>query len=334
MEQRTLRDIMPRKPNLLYRVHEILKDGSARMPISKSEIAQKLSCPIRSLDRTLKCLKESYMAPLRFSKRKPSGYYYEEGENFDLPGIWFNKEELASLVCIRQIIKDFPQGVASKTLEQFWKRIEKVSFEEGQLPGNIWTKKLKVIPIAGREVSDLVFRFIVEAIVYDKRCIIQYKALGKESTKREISPLQLIRYKDNWYVDAWCHEKNGFREFALSRIKDIRMLPKKAVKKSKKSINNFFADAYGIFTGKADKKALILFKGIAAEEMSQEIWHPNQKVIASDENELRLEIPYSNDTELLMDIFRWGHLAEILEPNDLRNKAIKQLKKALESYNY
>lgn len=324
---------MPRKPNLLYRVHEILKDGSASQPISKAEIAKRLSCPIRTLDRTLATLKSpAYQAPLRFNKKEPSGYYYEEGSDFDLPGIWFNKEELASLVCIRQIIKDFPEGAASKALDQFWKRIEKVSFEEGQLPENVWTNRLKVIPIAGREVDDLVFRFIIEAIAYDKRCSIEYKALGNPSTTREISPLQLIRYKDNWYVDAWCHQKNAFREFALSRVHGVELLPKKAIKKSQKSIDEFFGDAYGIFTGKAKKKALIRFSEIAAEELAQEKWHPKQRLVKSEQNELQLEIPYSNDTELLMDIFRWGPLAEVLSPEELRLKAIEQLKNTLKAY--
>lgn len=324
---------MPRKPNLLYRVHEILKDASVRQPISKAEMAKRLSCSIRTLDRTLATLRSpAYNAPLRFTKKEPSGYYYEEGTDFDLPGICFNKEELASLVCIRQIIKDFPEGAASKTLDQFWKRIEKVSFEEGQLPENIWTNRLKVIPIAGREVSDLVFRHIVEAIAYNKRCSIEYKALGKATSKREITPLQLIRYKDNWYVDAWCHQKNDFREFALSRVAIVELLTKKAIKKSQKSIDEFFGDAYGIFTGKANNKALIRFSGIAAEEMAQEKWHPKQRIVKSEQNELQLEIPYSKDTELLMDIFRWGSLAEALSPPELRTKAIEQLKTTLKSY--
>lgn len=323
---------MPRKPNLLSRVHEILKDGSVKHPISKTEIAKRLSCPVRSLDRNLKCLKETYGAPLVFTKKQPSGYYYKEGEAFDLPGIWFNKEELASLVCIRQIIKDFPQGAATKTLDQFWKRIEKVSFEEGQLPENVWTNRLKVIPIAGREVDDYVFRFIVEAIAHGKRCIIEYKALGKSQTKREISPLQLIRYKDNWYVDAWCHQKKDFREFALSRIQRAELTAQKAIKKSQKAIDEFFGEAYGIFTGKANKKAEIRFTGVAAEEMMQEKWHPKQRIIKSDKNELLLEIPYNNDTELLMDIFRWGDRAEVISPDDLRKKAAEQLQSALKLY--
>ncbi len=323
---------MPRKPNLLYRVHEILKDRSVNYPISKAELAQLISCPLRSLERPLKTLKEQYGAPLAFTKKDPSGYYYQDGEDFDLPGVWFNKEELASLVCIRQIIKDFPQGAASKTLDQFWKRIEKVSFEEGQLPENLWTNKLRVIPIAGREIPDLVFRFVVEALAHGKRCRIHYKALGKPLSEREISPLQLVRYKDNWYLDSWCHERNEFREFALSRIKQIDILPQKIISKPQKLIDQFFSDAYGIFTGTADKKALIKFTGIAAEEMQQQVWHPKQRIIRADEKELLLEIPFSRDTELLMDVFRWGQLAEILEPNDLRIKAIENLNSALKSY--
>lgn len=66
--------------------------------------------------------------------------------------------------------------------------------------------------------------------------------------------------------------------------------------------------------------------------MLQEKWHPKQRLVKSEQNELHLEIPYSNDTELLMDIFRWGSLAKVLSPPELRTKAIEQLKTTLKSY--
>src|SRR5207245_1871380 len=30
-------------------------------------------------------------------------------------------------------------------------------------------------------------------------------------TERQISPQRLVHYRDNWYVDAWCHLRNDLR---------------------------------------------------------------------------------------------------------------------------
>ena len=32
-----------------------------------------------------------------------------------------------------------------------------------------------------------------------------------ESNEREISPQRLVHYRDNWYLDAWCHLREGLR---------------------------------------------------------------------------------------------------------------------------
>ncbi|HBG31919.1 MAG TPA: transcriptional regulator, partial [Gammaproteobacteria bacterium] len=52
-----------------------------------------------------------------------------------------------------------------------------------------------------------------------QRLMIDYASRGSGQTStREISPQRLTHYRDNWYLDAWCHKSNGLRTFALDCV--------------------------------------------------------------------------------------------------------------------
>jgi predicted DNA-binding transcriptional regulator YafY len=98
-----------------------------------------------------------------------------------------------------------------------------------------------------------------------------------------------------------------------------------------KRLKSFFADAYGIFTGRADKKAVIEFSGTAARDVSRQQWHPRQHGQWIDEKTYRLTIPYGHDRELLMDVLKWGRDACVLSPASLKNKALASLSETIKN---
>lgn len=52
------------------------------------------------------------------------------------------------------------------------------------------------------------FQIVAGAVLQRKRLTIQYYNRDRSQTsEREISPQRLTHYRDNWYLDAWCHQK-------------------------------------------------------------------------------------------------------------------------------
>lgn len=307
--------------------------NESKKPLPKVEISKVTGIPESSLDRHFDHLRRKFSAPLKWSPTS-RGYYYDKSEDapFELPGIWLTKNELASIFVLRQLVKDMPEGALSKTMDSLWDRIEMVSWSAGQLPRNGWAEKVKILPIGGRSVDDVVFRVVVEGLIQGKQLEINYKGLGKEASTRTVSPLQIVRYRDNWYFDAWCHLGNGLRSFALSRVLHARQLSVVAEKRDTETLDQFFGTSYGIFNGTADKFARIRFKNIAAEEVPKETWHPNQRGQVISSNIFELTVPYHHDAELIMDVLRWGENAEVMEPLELREKVKRKLMDALKSY--
>jgi len=60
--------------------------------------------------------------------------------------------------------------------------------------------------------------------------------------------------------------------------------------------------------------------------VSRELWHPQQLSHYDDSGYYILQIPYSQDTELIMDILKHGPEAEVLQPPDLRRRVIDRIK--------
>ena len=51
---------------------------------------------------------------------------------------------------------------------------------------------------------------------------VHYKNNSEEVSKREIEAIGLIFYAYNWHLIAWCHVRNDYRDFRVSRILKMR----------------------------------------------------------------------------------------------------------------
>ncbi len=66
--------------------------------------------------------------------------------------------------------------------------------------------------------------------------------------------------------------------------------------------------------------------------MADERWHPEQKG-RYDGNHYLLEIPYSDDRELVLDILKYGPDVEVIAPASLRREVAERLRLAAQRYN-
>jgi hypothetical protein len=89
---------------------------------------------------------------------------------------------------------------------------------------------------------------------------------------------------------------------------------------------------YGIFSGPAEHTAVLLFDPEAARWVAEEEWHPQQRASALPDGGLRLEVPYSNPQEIIMDILRHGPHVEVVSPASLRSAVAEQHRQAADKY--
>jgi predicted DNA-binding transcriptional regulator YafY len=66
--------------------------------------------------------------------------------------------------------------------------------------------------------------------------------------------------------------------------------------------------------------------------VSLETWHPDQSHGWLEDGSYVLEVPYSNDQELVMDLLRLGAEVEVLSPPELRMRVFDALCAAAKQY--
>jgi predicted DNA-binding transcriptional regulator YafY len=167
------------------------------------------------------------------------------------------------------------------------------------------------------------FQTISQALLNRKRLMMTYynRQDGSE-TSREISPQRLIRYRDSWYLDAWCHLRQGLRSFSVDAVRQLEIIAQSALDADENQLSQELESGYGIFSGVDTEQAVLRFSPKLARWVSHELWHPEQTSEYDDKGYFILRVPFSHDTELLMDILKHGAQVEVLEPLKLRKKVL------------
>jgi predicted DNA-binding transcriptional regulator YafY len=142
----------------------------------------------------------------------------------------------------------------------------------------------------------------------------------------------MVYYRDNWYFDAWDELRNALRTFSVDRIVGVTEQPDSAVNVSERELDDQFVSSYGIFSGKANKTAVLRFSAERARWVADERWHSQQIGQFQMDGTYELRISYRESHELLMDILRHGTHVEVVSPDSLRAAITQALESALARY--
>lgn len=314
--------------NRVYRLHQLLV--GRRVPVPRATLERELECSRATLTRMIGELRDQLGAPVEFDRER-GGYHYTDAA-FELPGLWFTPSELYALLAARKLLDEAHPGLLDAQLAPLRGRIEKLlagaHFGQGDLH-----RRVRILRQAAREPDAGHFRVLAEATARRRRVDLRYagRERGEEST-REISPQRLIHYRDNWYLDAWCHAHAGIRSFALERVRAARLLDSVALDLDEAELDGHFRASYGIFSGAAEHHAVLRFSPERARWVADERWHADQRGRWLADGAYELEIPYGDPRELILDILRHGPDVEVIAPASLRDQVRECLARALERY--
>jgi predicted DNA-binding transcriptional regulator YafY len=314
----------------IFRLHQILK--AHRLPVRRQVLEERLECSRATVKRIIDDMRASLNAPIRYDRVR-NGYYYHaaDGEMFELPGLWLDAAELYALAAARQLLGNLEPGLIDRELAPIRERIDQLLSAQHASSREI-PRRVRILGQATRPAGPW-FREIAGALGRRRRLrILHFSRLRDEETEREVSPLRLVHYRDAWYLDAWCHIRDGLRSFSLDAIRDARALERRAVEVDDASLDAHYAAAYGIFSGPAPHTAVLRFSPRAARWVAAEHWHPAQQVSWLPDGRYELRIPYGDPTELVMDILRHGADVEVVAPQELRDRVVERLSTALGQY--
>ncbi len=314
----------------IFRLHQILK--SHRHPVPRHVLEERLECSRATVKRIIDDMRASLNAPIVYDRAR-NGYRYDaaEGEMFELPGLWLDAAELYALAAARQLLGNLEPGLIDRELAPVRERIEEL-LSARHASGREIPRRVRILGQATRPAGPW-FREVAGALGQRRRLRIRHLSrVREEETGREVSPQRLVHYRDAWYLDAWCHLREGLRSFALDAIRDARTLDERAIEVDDATLDGHYAAAYGIFAGPVAHTAVLRFSAKAARWVAAEQWHPKQHASWLRDGRYELRVPYGDPTELIMDVLRHGPDVAVVEPASLRETVARRLAQTLEQY--
>jgi len=171
-------------------LHRILK--SARYPVPLARLLDELQCSRATAYRDIAFLRDALGAPVDSDGDEAAfRYAAEEGERFELPGLWLNSEELQALLALNELVGRTGPGILATTLAPFRKRID--GLLSNQTNGkNFPLERIRVIGSGTRKVGEATFRHVASAVLGRRKLKFRYRArTTNETTQRSVSPQRL-----------------------------------------------------------------------------------------------------------------------------------------------
>jgi predicted DNA-binding transcriptional regulator YafY len=289
--------------------------------VSFAALAERLEVSRATLKRDLEYMRSRLRAPIEFDRER-GGYRLAataSESRYELPGLWFSPGEVHALLTLQHLVSNLRAGsMIAPRLAAVASRLRAALGGADQDQDEV-RKRVRILGLATREMALEHFERVGSALVKRRRLAIRYFGRERgEETEREISPQRLVHYRDNWYLDAYCHLRADLRSFSVDAIRAARVLDTAAVEIPDERLDAVLGSGYGIFSGAALAWAQLRFTPLRARWVSAEQWHPRQRARFEPDGSFLLEVPYSDARELLMDILRHGTEVEVLAPAELR----------------
>jgi predicted DNA-binding transcriptional regulator YafY len=319
------------------RIYQIDQMLSGRAFVTRQELQERLGVSWATLKRDLAYLKDRLHAPI-VHDRDLGGYRFDRGgtrigPQYELPGLWFSAAEIHALLTMQHLLSNLDTGgLLGPQIKPLLARLTGL-LGAADNPAEQVQRRVRVETVGARKFDLDHFQAVGSALLRRKRLMIVYHARGTDATTmREVSPQRLVYYRDNWYLDAWCHLRDDLRAFAVDAIERAEILDTRARDVAEKRLDEVLGSGYGIFTGDDVTWATLRFTPERARWVAAERWHPQQQGTMRRDGSYELRLPYSDDRELIMDVLKYGADCVVVGPKALRERVVAELERARERY--
>lgn len=202
--------------NRIDRLFGILTLLQSRKYVTGEKISEKFNISVRTVYRDVKALCEQGI-PVSFEPHR--GYFITQG--FFLPPVSFTSDEANALLLIESIVNGFTDRSIQTHYATALNKVKAVlpHAQKEKLESLNSTIKSQ-LPDCFK--NDFDYLSTLQQIISIKNIIVlDYLNNKKETSKREVEPIGLVFYAMSWHLIAWCHKRNNYRDFKVSRILKI-----------------------------------------------------------------------------------------------------------------
>jgi predicted DNA-binding transcriptional regulator YafY len=202
----------------MERLIAIITVLQSRKFITAEKLAERYHVSVRTIYRDIKALNESGI-PVGFDP--PKGYFITQG--YFLPPVSFSTEEANALL----LMESMSHGLADRSIHKHYSSaLSKVraSLRAAQRESAEALSDNIRFQIPARLVPDYDHLSSIQTAITEKRILtVDYTNNAEEKSRRDIEAIGLIFYAFSWHVIGWCHLRQEYRDFKVSRIEQLKL---------------------------------------------------------------------------------------------------------------
>ncbi|MDQ4139100.1 MAG: YafY family transcriptional regulator [Bacteroidota bacterium] len=202
--------------NRIDRLFGILTLLQSKKYVTAEKIADKFNISVRTVYRDIKALGEQGV-PISFEQNK--GYFIVQG--YFLPPVSLSCEEANALLLMESLVVGFADKSIKTHYSNALSKIKSVLRGSQKEKLEILNNNIR-LQLPACIQNDYEYLSILQNAISSKLIVqIDYKNNRSEVSKRYIEPIGLIFYAFSWHIIAWCHMRQEYRDFKVSRILKI-----------------------------------------------------------------------------------------------------------------
>lgn len=316
--------------NRIDRLSAILIQLQSRRLVKAYQIADKFNISLRTVYRDVHALQEAGVPVIG-----EAGTGYSLMEGYKLPPVLFTQEEATALLTAAKLMASKTDQQSSNFYSTALDKIRAVLRTSEKDHVEDIDERVAVVQHPSIQYvmpANLHLQTILKAIASSSVVEMKYMAVEKNDvTKRKADPIGIYYQGSHWYLVAFCHLRNDYRNFRTDRIASMAVTAERA------SLNHPPLQEF-IFKASSKKELVKVVIDVPFEIVKyfgeQKFYNGfiKEEIIG---NDVRMTFLSGSLTGFARWFMLFGDHAKIVEPQELNHivagiasKILKKLKKA------
>jgi predicted DNA-binding transcriptional regulator YafY len=186
-------------------------------------------------------------------------------------------------------------------------------------------------PLRRYDKQKAVLSVLQKALLLQRTAVIQHQGPGRdEAREHRVDAYGLQLYQNGLYLMTYSHNVEGYRLFAVERIRRVELTAKTFAIRPDLSPEKF-NESFGVMEEPAQTIRIRLSRE-AAYFVKERQWHPTQSLQDLDDGGVIMTMQAGGLDEITAWVLSWGADAKVLEPPVLIDAVASRLAAALEQY--
>lgn len=315
--------------NRVDRLMAIVVHLQGRRLVRAEDIAAHFEVSVRTVYRDIAALGEAGIPILG-----EAGVGYGLAKGYYLPPVMFTAEEASALSMGAKLVEHLTDASLRKHMESALLKIRSVLPRDRQDYLDRLERSTVLVGNGPGQVP--IPRLASKALIPIQRALAERRVLGleyqgaqrRERTRRDVEPLGLVYYSDNWHLIAFCRLRRDVRDFRTDRICEIQARDELFSDHAEFSLRRYLENAAQ--EGKFET-ALVRFSADVIERVRRE-WHCRLIEERADAEGIVVTL-LAYSLEWLADwLLSFGSMAEVRAPEKLKELLAREAEKIVAKY--